>query len=125
MNPFHIVFAIAAVMLVVSTIGGIFAPSLGIATPTAPTAPTWPTYTDSTSWATQLVGFLSYSGGLLWFFGSFLGYMVTIDATFISFLTSGVLPLGVSDTIIVLVGIMFLGSLLMFIRGSSGGGTTK
>jgi hypothetical protein len=123
MNPFNIIFVITAFMLIVSGIGAAVAPQLGISTPAPPIAPTVPTFTPQTGWLEQITGYLSFVGGVLVYAIYFVGYMILLSSSLISFLTMGVIPSSVSGGLIVLVGVLFFGSLIMLVRGNANGGS--
>lgn len=73
-------------------------------------------------WITQAGAYLSWFGALIAYFLYFLGYMV-LSAGYL-FTLLGVAP-AISGGIIILVAVAFFGSILMFIRGNSGGGSGK
>ena len=120
-NPFGILLAITGFIIVVSIIFGVIAPNVGVSMPSAPEFPTWASDLNWTVTLTDWSGigsFFTFVGGGLVYLISYIGFMGATLTLFWSFL--GIVPV-VAMAITVLIVIAFGGSLLMFLRGSSGG----
>jgi hypothetical protein len=74
----------------------------------------------SPDWLTQIVAYLVFFASVIGCFVAYLGWLVTVLAAFIHVLSIGLIPSQVAYVLGILVGILFIGSMLMFIRGSSG-----
>lgn len=74
------------------------------------------------SWSDQIVAYLGWFGALLSYFVYFIAYMISMVGLMLTFLTFGFIPSAVGSIIIVLVTTLFIGSLLMYIRGIGHGG---
>jgi len=72
------------------------------------------------SWTTQLVTFFVFLGDLILYAIDALVYIVAMAGVMTALL--GIYP-AVGETVLILVAILLVGSIIMFIRGSGGGGS--
>jgi len=122
MNPFNIVFALVIIVFISTGVFSVVAPSFSVSLPVAPTFPTIGT-SAAGDWLGAAYNVLLFVGQIIWFLGSYISYFLSIVGVMFSILTIGVLPPLVGTLGGVLLMILFIGSVLMFIRGygDSGG----
>lgn len=117
-DPFEIIFVISTIMIVVGIFSAVIAPSLGVNTPSTPEFPSFASNLDWTVSLTNWSGigsFFLFVGGLIIYFCAYLVWMISMVSVFFTLL--GFAPV-ISMSITALVFMVFIGSLLMFIRGS-------
>jgi len=72
------------------------------------------------AWTDQVVDFFLFLGDVIGFFVGYVYWIAQMSGLMVTFLSAGFIPAALGSALIILVGILFLGSLLMFIRGNSG-----
>jgi len=120
-NPFHVIFALTAILILVSGFSAFLLPSFGVSMPSAPSFPSFASNLDWTVTLTAWSGIGSFFillGGIIVYFCEVLAFMVLTLSAFLTFL--GLFP-ALAAGITVLIIIVFVGSLLIFIRGSGDG----
>jgi hypothetical protein len=123
MNVFKILFALTAVILIATGIIAIAAPILltDIVVPVMQDFPDWGTDLDWTVTVTNWTGignFFVLVGAVLVYIFEFFGYMLGMVA--LTFQLLGFIP-AIATAVAALLFIAFIGSVLMFIRGSETG----
>ena len=119
-NPFEVVFALSAIAFIVIAIFTVFAPSLGLVTPTAPA---WPGFASNLDWTFTLTNWAALGsvfatiGGLFVFIGSYFIYLISMAGLLFSILTLGFIPSSIATVITVLLGITLFGAILVYVRG--------
>jgi hypothetical protein len=73
------------------------------------------------AWTDQAVSYLTWFGSAVAYFVYFASYIIQMAGLLVTFFTAGFIPTGVGAAAIILVVLIFIGSILMFLRGSSGG----
>jgi hypothetical protein len=120
-NFFSILLVISAVSLMVCASIAVIAPSFGVPVPASPEFPSFATNLDWTVSLTNWSGigsFFVFVGGLIFYFLNFLAYSVLLVGVVFTLLgVIGPIATGISA----LIFIAFIGSLLMFLRGSGEG----
>jgi hypothetical protein len=74
------------------------------------------------SWTDQVGIYLDWFASVIGYFVYFAAYIIAMAGLFLTFMTAGFIPNAVGSGIIILVSVVFVGSLLMYLRGNSGGG---
>jgi hypothetical protein len=72
------------------------------------------------SWTDQVVNFLTWIGAMVGFFVAYAYWIALMAGLVVTALSAGFIPGMIGTVIILFVGIAFVGSLLMFIRGIGG-----
>ena len=119
-NVFDVLLVVSAVVLMVTAGAAMIAPSFGLS---VPATPGFPSFASNLNWTVTLTNwsgigsFFVLIGGCIVYFLSYLAYMVLmVNALFSILGWFGPIATG----IIALIFIVFIGSLLQFIRGSGG-----
>jgi hypothetical protein len=73
----------------------------------------------SPDWLTQIVAYLTFFASVIGCFIAYLGWLISVLAAFIHVLSIGLIPSQVAYIFGILVGILFVGSILMFLRGGN------
>jgi hypothetical protein len=116
-NPFALVFGLIVVALLATGIFGIIAPSLDVELPEAPEFPVL-TLNDSQDLLTQIWNILYFIGQIIWYFISYIGYTFLLMGTMVTVLSVGFIPPAVGSAVIILIGVLLVGSILYFLRGN-------
>jgi hypothetical protein len=72
------------------------------------------------SWETSVANDLVFAGGVIEYLVEYAGWIALMSGVMVTVLSKGFIPGQLGSAIIILVGVVFVGSILMFIRGNSG-----
>jgi len=117
---FDIILVVSAVVLMFAAGVAVCAPSLGVS---VPNPPMFPSFASNLNWTVSLTNwsgigsfFVLIGGGIVYFL-SYLAYMVSMLSVLFTIL--GIFgPIATGLTVVILI--LFIGSLLMFVRGTGG-----